>query len=164
MINSIGTNAALERHLARQVGKPQDININFSPNSGTIVELSFEAVFTAGVRLPGGMMSASVYKAESFSSGYPIMLVKGRDVCGARFEVEVNINDIDPNNASFIEMFALDGFLAAHGKPAETTRAAARALFEQETLEGNAFTKFGFVAIFATAQQNEILDSLLNLA
>jgi hypothetical protein len=90
-----------------------------------------------------GFVNASVFKAESFSSDNPIMLVRGTDVDGRPFEEEININNVDPRNASFVEMFALDGYFAANGKPTGVTRAVAG--LARGADDGNAFTKFDFV-------------------
>jgi hypothetical protein len=127
----------------------QAINSASQANENAPVQLHGEALISAAMRVPGGgMMSASVFKSENFSAQNPVMLVKGTDVNGSPFEVEININNVDPNNASFVEMFALDGYFAANGKPSSTTRAAARDMAIQDALTGtanNAFTKFDFV-------------------
>ena len=66
-------------------------------SSSASVALRMDALYTAATRLPGGgYMNASVYKSANFSSDNPVMLVKGTNVDGTPFEVEVNINDINP--------------------------------------------------------------------
>ena len=96
----------------------------------------------AAFRVPGGgFMSARVSKAESFSAENPVMLVSGVDVCGTRFEKEIDIREINPNNASFIELLAFDGFSQANGKSSQTARIAARAMLMQE-LNGKEFSEF----------------------
>jgi len=114
--------------------------------------LQISALVAAGIRLPnGGWMSANVFKSDNFTDENPVMLVKGIDVCGTPFEVEVNINDVNPRNASFVEMFALDGYFTLQGKPAGVTRAAVGGMIQQELNGGNfdgfnAFSKMDFVA------------------
>jgi len=145
-------------------------------NAGRHIQLDGNALVSAGVRLPGGgWVNASVFKAEGFSSDNPVMLVRGTDVDGRPFEEIININNVDPREASFIEMFALDGYFAANGKPTGVTRAVA-SLAGDEALGGNAFTKFDFVSPLlqlletqrvngnwdAFFQLNPIVDTLMN--
>ena len=150
MVKTINTKPAMFWNSVNgQTKKSQDANSVFPTNSGTHIQLNGDALVSGGVRVPGGgMMSASVFKAENFSALNPVMLVTGLDVDGQPFEKEININNVDPRNASFIEMFALDGYFAANGKPSSTTRAAAAAMIAQGGLDiakNNAFTQFDFV-------------------
>jgi hypothetical protein len=178
MINNVNTNTAMLWHNVNGQNKPQAKNSAFPTSTSAPIQLHGEALVSAGVRVPGGgMMSASVFKGENFSAQNPVMLVRGTDVDGSPFEVEVNINNVDPRNASFIEMFALDGYFAANGKPASATRAAAGAMAIQDALaSNNAFTKFDFVTPLlehletqrfhrnweAVAWLSPIMDNLMN--
>jgi hypothetical protein len=134
-------------------------------------ELKTEAFVAMGFRVPGGgFMSANVFKSENFCEEDPIMLVKGINVCGTPFEKEININNIVPHNASFVELLAFDGFTAATGNPSQVTRIAARALMMQE-LNGkefsdfNAFTLTDFAAalrgLIASTHSNQNYETLL---
>jgi len=84
-----------------------------------------DALFSGGMAIGSGFMNARVDWSSNSSESNPIMLVRGTDVDGTQFEVEVAINKINPRNASVIEMFALDGYSFAAGKGAGATRAAA---------------------------------------
>lgn len=124
------------------------LHVNGTPETN----LNESALVSYGFRVPGGgWMSANVFKSENFSRENPLMLVQGVDVCGTKFEKEININDINPQNASFIELLAFDGYSAANGKPSMTSRIASRAVIMQE-LNGkefsafNAFTQMDFVS------------------
>ena len=72
--------------------------------------------------LTGYSVTASVFKAESFSSCNPVMLVRGINN-GDHFEIEIDIRNIDPRNATQIEMFALEGYFRANGKHSDIMRA-----------------------------------------
>ena len=173
MINNVNANQALLWHnVNSQTSKQQASNTTFAH-----IQLDIDALFTAGVRVPGGgMMSASVFKTESFSFHNPVMLVRGVDVDGTPFEVEVNINNVDPRNASFIEMFALDGYFAAKGKPYSVIRASFGLMDAQKSDGNNAFTQFDFVTPLlellktqylnrnweAVAWLNPVVETLLN--
>ena len=119
-----------------------------------MIHLDGSALYTAGMRMPsGGWLNASVYKAEAFSEDSPVMLVKGTND-GTPFELEININDVNPKNASLVELFALDGYNAAMGKNVRISVAAAandaayRAMLESaDDPLGNmdGFTKFDFI-------------------
>jgi len=118
-----------------------------------MIYLDSSALYTAGMRVPGGgWLNASVYKSESFSESSPVMLVKGTNVDGTPFEVEININDVNPRNASLVELYALDGYNSAMGKDVQISRAASHAALRMslETDNNslgnmNAFTKFDFI-------------------
>jgi hypothetical protein len=115
-------------------------------NNDTPISLDSSALVSSALRLPGGgMMSASVFKSVNFSVDNPVMLVRGTDGDGKAFEVEVNINNVNPNNASFVEMFALDGYFAANGQSSGITRAAAGAM-SGAVGRNTAFTQFDFVS------------------
>jgi len=88
---------------------------------------SKDALFSGGMAVGSGFMNASVNWSANSTGDNPIMLVRGTDVDGRQFEVEVAINKINPRNVSVIELFALDGYAAANGQSANATRAAARA-------------------------------------
>jgi hypothetical protein len=181
MVNSVNTNSAMLWHSVNGSANSLQANSSASQaNANAPVQIQGEALVSSAVRVPGGgMMSASVFKSENFSAQNPVMLVKGTDVGGKPFEVEININNVDPNNASFAEMFALDGYFALNGKPSSTTRAAARDMAIQDALAGttnNAFTKFDFAAHLmnhfetqrfhnnweSVAWLNPVVDNLMN--
>jgi hypothetical protein len=118
-----------------------------------MIHLDGSALYSAGMRMPsGGWLNASVYKAEAFSEDSPVMLVKGTNVDGTPFEVEINIKDVTPGNASLVELYALDGYNAAMGKDVGISRAANHAAYRELIESGNnssgkmdAFSKFDFI-------------------
>ncbi|MCL2198912.1 MAG: hypothetical protein FWB80_08325 [Defluviitaleaceae bacterium] len=162
---------------------PATPNTTYVPEESETESTEREAlVTTLLMRIPGGTMSATVYKADSFSFRDPVMLVRGVDVCGTPFEREVRINDIDPRNATFVEMLALDGYLVANGKPSGIARLAANAMANQHASSHSGIngqdSKYNFVSIIdnhlATIRENgslnayfalrPVLDSLMEFA
>ena len=133
---------------------PQDVGIS---NAG----LKNEPLLSVGFRVPnGGWMTVNVFKAENFCEENPVMLVKGTNVCGTPFEKEVNIRGIDPQNASFVELLAFDGYSTANGRPSQTARIAARALLMQE-LNGKEFSEFNaFTQMDSVGALKDLLESL----
>jgi len=120
---------------------------NFDLTDTNTAILDGTALVSAGIRLPGGgMMSASVFKSANFTADNPIMLVRGINVDGSPFEVEVNVNEVNPKNASFIEMFALDGYFENKGQNLSAVRNAVIAMAAQES-QGKSF---GFVDAFVS--------------
>ena len=143
MFNAINANS---NTLWQPVGKSGGgNNANFNPMQGVNapIVLKKDALVSAAMRLPGGgMLNAHVFKADSFTPDNPIMLVKGTNTCGSPFEVEININDLNKNSMSFIEMFALDGYITANtGNTSGIARAAGQALFNSDVI-ADGFTKF----------------------
>lgn len=60
--------------------------------------------------------SFSVYKAENYSVEEPWMYVKGMDTDGNYYEQKVNVKEVNPRNASFTEIQALNSYLELQGK------------------------------------------------
>ena len=73
----------------------------------------------AGVQNMGGgrSVSTSVFMADNYSPDNPVFIVTGTDVDGKNFSVTVNINDVNPKNASLIEMSALNAYRSVNGLP-----------------------------------------------
>jgi hypothetical protein len=158
MINRITHQAA--NFLVGQSARHESGQVFQLPQAAPNIELEKSALMAASFRVPGGgWLNASVFTAESFSPENPVMLVRGTDVCGTVFEKEINVRDINPHNASFIELMAFDGYSAANGKQSQTARIAARALVMQE-LNGkefsnfNAFTQVDFATAFSGLKES----------
>ena len=115
--------------------------------------LDGDALVSAGFAIPGGWLNASVFKSENFTPENPIMLVKGTNTDGQRFEVEINANDVNPRNASFIELMALDGYFASKGQPLGASRAAAAAMALKEARATDGFTKFDVLPSLTEAME-----------
>jgi len=132
-----------------------------SPTEPRPTEIVFhkDALYSGGVAVGSGFMNARVDWSPNSTDDNPIMLVRGTDIDGKQFEVEVAISKINPRNASIIEMFALDGYAIANGLSGGATRAAAtnramtavaNSFLSQEDVlrikEGaNSFTTFNFL-------------------
>ena len=58
-----------------------------------------------------GFTTLATMRADSFTADNPIMLVRGRHGDGTEFEVEVDVRNVNPKNASLVELIALDGYL-----------------------------------------------------
>ena len=135
---------------------------NPASSQTSTVNLDSSALISAGMRLPGGgWMNASVFKSESFSDDNPVFLVRGTDTNGRPFESEININNVNPRNASFIEMMALDGYFASKGQPLGATRGAVGAM---SGIRGSydAFSKFDFLPPLQEMMQAQRVNGNLN--
>jgi len=181
---NIGKNFGIQKPPSQgnfQAGATGNTATGQGTNMKTLNNLDGELMWSS-FRLPGGgQMTARVFKADNFSDENPIIIVRGIDVCGTKFEKEVNINNVDPHNASIVEMLALDGYFKANGLPGSTTRAFVNAMAGKEATGGNvgeisAFSTFNFVEILqnhmklfmknqcqnGVAWLNPILDTLMN--
>jgi hypothetical protein len=101
------------------------------------IKLKMDGLFSIG--RPTGE-SATVYKSKDFSETNPVYLVKGTDKNGAYFEQEINVNEVNPNNCSFVELIALGVHL---GKNHE--HALANALDMTKKENNDYFTKQDFM-------------------
>lgn len=161
-------------------GAPNAVPANSFPiNIPTNTVLHIDALVSGGMRLPGGgWLNASVFKAESFTPENPVMLVKGTDTDGSTFEVEINANEINPRNASFIELFALDGYFASKGQHLRSAREAGLAMSTKDIPGVSGFTRFDFLPSLTEAmeiqlehrnweafrQLQHVVDTLLRIA
>ncbi|MCL2188522.1 MAG: hypothetical protein FWC16_06680 [Defluviitaleaceae bacterium] len=152
MLNSVNTNSS---PLWAPVNTGGKVNIDLMQGVNAPIVLKRDALASGAVRLPGGgLLNAHVFKAEGFTSENPVMLVKGTNTCGSPFEVEININDLNKNRMSFIEMFALDGYITAStGNSGGIVRAASHALMHSDVV-ADGFTQFNLLPAF-----NEALEA-----
>lgn len=59
----------------------------------------------------GTGLSFYIKYTENFSEDNPVVVAKGIDEAGAEFERIININEINPYNATIVEMKALEAYL-----------------------------------------------------
>lgn len=52
--------------------------------------------------------SVNVYKAEGFSENNPVYLVKGVDSKGNEYEQTINVNEVNPNSCTYLELSVLN--------------------------------------------------------
>jgi len=143
MLNAVNANPKSLWKSVGNHGGSKKADFNSLQNANAPIVLKGDALVSAAMRLPGGgMLNAHVFKAGSFTPDNPVMLVKGTNTCGTPFEVEININDLNKNSMSFIEMFALDGYISANtGSTSAIARAMGHALW-QSNVVADGFTKF----------------------
>lgn len=77
------------------------------------ITLSINALFSCGN--PSTGETASVYRADEYTEDNPIMLVVGVDSNGKKYEQKVNPKEVNPRNASYIEMVALSTYMCKAG-------------------------------------------------
>lgn len=66
------------------------------------------------IGFPNGS-SASVFRSERYSVGTPSYLVKYWDGIGSEQESEINPKEVDPSNASYLEMLAYSTYADENG-------------------------------------------------
>jgi len=124
------------------------ISTNFS--AGSQIVLKADALYSGASPVNGGIVSIAAYKSEKSTPENPIMLVKVLNPDGtAAIEEEVQINKIDPRNASLIEMYALNGRNAELGLPhipIDTFDLASLATGNIKNRVSDPFTKTDFLA------------------
>lgn len=118
---------------------------------------------TSFARVGNSGISASVFWHESSTPDNPVMLVRGVNVDRTPFEVKVNINEVDPRNASFIEMTALDAYLTANGQDSRAARTANGLEAAGATTSGlNAFSQIDFLSLLQSHMETQRLHSNMN--
>ena len=150
MINLVQRNVPISNASNTFMVRPQNTAVT-APNTARstreqgVSMLDPSALKSISVRVPdGGWISASVTKHENHSERNPLFIVRGTDINGDRFEAVVNINDVNPRSASFVEMVALDGHFVTQGRPVGAARSAIGALGAGAGVY-NVFTVFDFL-------------------
>lgn len=73
-------------------------------------------VFKKGIHWEGGPGHyLAINYAEQSTEADPILIAEGKDYDGREFKQEIHLNDIDPDNASYVEMAALKAHLKLPG-------------------------------------------------
>ena len=88
----------------------KNVPSNKLPNISSLGEVPLFAQFPIN-----GSIGAEVFWSSNSNAKNPTVIVKGTNIDGSNFKVEVAINDINPSNASTVEMIALNGYLAYNG-------------------------------------------------
>lgn len=71
---------------------------------GTEYYVCSDALFSI-CHVPTGE-TANVYKAYNYSEDNPVYVVKGKDKNGNDYEQEINVNEVDTDNCSYVEILA----------------------------------------------------------
>lgn len=71
------------------------------------------AIFANGK--PDGQ-SFSIYKADGYSVDNPLLIIKGTDKDGSSYEQQINPLAVAPENASYVEMMAVNAYLVDIGE------------------------------------------------
>lgn len=80
--------------------------------SGITLQWSDGAIYAEGT--PDGQ-NFSVYKAKEYSKEHPLLTIKGKDMEGNAYEQQVNPFEINPYNASYAEIMALNAYFVDIG-------------------------------------------------
>lgn len=103
-------------HINSRTGKNAELQ-NIQPESqcsGNIaLKWSDGAIFVSGT--PDGQ-SFSIYKADDYSADNPILNIKGTDKDGNIYEQQIDPLTVDLENASYVEMMAVNAYLVDIGE------------------------------------------------
>lgn len=165
MFNSVNTQPNWHWQPAKNHNGNKKPQMNPKQGINAPIVLKKDALVSSALRLPGGgMLNAHVFKSDDFTTDNPIMRVKGTNTCRSPFEVEININELNKNSLSFIEMLALDGYITANtGQTSGIARAVGQALMHSDVV-ADGFTKFDILPSLKEAlaqhQQNRNWDAV----
>ncbi|NLC76296.1 MAG: hypothetical protein GX750_01560 [Clostridia bacterium] len=88
--------------------QPEAVNSQSGKNSYKVYLKTDDMLFSGG---NGTGLSFYIKYAENSTAENPIVIAKGVDEKGNEFERTININEIDPHNATIVEMRALEAYL-----------------------------------------------------
>lgn len=113
----------------------------------------------AAVCFPNGANFALYYTEES-SKENPIVLAKVVDEAGIQTEFEIRINDINPSNASFLEMEAL----LMHNPETFSTQDHSLLNAVTDTSNFNMVEKKDYVTVFAGEKEKAQCSGLIDIS
>lgn len=103
-------------HINNTTGKKaesQNIQTGRQTSGNITLNWSDGAIFASGT--PNGQ-SFSIYKADNHSAENPILNIKGTDKDGNSYEQQINPLTVDSENASYVEMMAVNAYLVDIGE------------------------------------------------
>ena len=93
--------------------KVQNVKQGYQYSGNITLNWSDGAIFASGT--PDGQ-SFSIYKTDGYSAANPILNIRGTDKDGNSYEQQINPLTVDPSNASYTEMMAVNAYLVDIGK------------------------------------------------
>ena len=112
--------------------------------------------------------SIGIFYDETSTDSNPVMLAKVIEPDGSVNEVKVDINSVDSNSASYVEMLALSAYLKSEGKIDGAAGEFATMVYESRIKEANndnIYSKENFVPamqdLVNTALKNRQMDTYL---
>ena len=111
-----GNTAPYYPHINSRTGKGVESQSTLpeARESGNItLEWSDGAVFASGA--PDGQ-SFSIYKSEGYCAEQPMLTIRGIDKDGNSYEKQIDPRMVDPENASYVEMMAVNAYLVDMGE------------------------------------------------
>lgn len=99
------TNASIDN---KNISDPSTRKFDIKKDQHKVYLKSNDMLYSGG---NGSGLSFYIKYADSSSKDNPMVIAKGVDENGKEFEQTININDINPSNASIVEMRALEAHL-----------------------------------------------------
>ena len=133
---------------------------NPSASKGVTMSLHERELFSTEIQLPcGRKMSASVAKPANFSADNPFLIVRGVDFDGTSFTKAVNINEVNPRDATLVEMLALDGYHMLKGiRDSAHPFISALLHLGKDTSNLSAFFRFDFISTLEAYHKSHTLN------
>jgi len=75
------------------------------------IKLYIDAIISIATPYGTSSANASAYYSDEYSDNNPVFIVKGEYPVGSFFEEKINAKNVDPRNASFVEMLALQAYV-----------------------------------------------------
>ena len=89
--------------------------LNSHQTAYAVIKMDPDALVSSG-GIYNGNGEAYAYYAENYSADNHLFVVKGTNPDGTPYDVAINANEVDPRNATYIEMIALQAFVRAQGR------------------------------------------------
>lgn len=133
MIFGVGNNFYKDSYNVNNASNSKETVEKFMTNSS--YELQADSVLST-IRVETGE-SIGIYYDETSTAANPIMLAKVKGQDGNIQEIKVAVNEVDPSNASYVEMIALSAHLKTEGKIDGPAGAFATMVFHSRVKEAN---------------------------
>lgn len=161
MIFGVSNNFYKDCYSVNNAANSKETVDKFMTNS--FYELQADSVLST-IRVETGE-SIGIYYDETSTAANPIMLAKVKGQDGNIQEIKVAVNEVDPSNASYVEMIALSAHLKTEGKIDGPAGAFATMVFHSRVKEANnnsIYEKENFLPAMTEMVENALKDGQMD--
>lgn len=160
MIFGVNNNIYKDSYNVNNVANSKETVEKFMTNSS--YEFQADSVLST-IRVETGE-SIGIYYDETSTAANPIMLAKVKGQDGNIQELKVPVNEVNPSNASYVEMIALSAHLKTEGKIDGPAGAFATMVFHSRVKEANnsIYEKENFLPAMTEMVENALKDGQMD--
>jgi hypothetical protein len=137
--------------------KTAETSAEFTTDTNKVHELQANSIVSIACVQTG--QSIGIYYDDTSTESNPVMLARIIEADGSVNELKIAVNEVEPNNASYVEMVALSAHLAKEGKTDGQTSIFATMVFEgalEDTDTEDIYAKYDFISGMKVFLNNQL--------